>query len=170
MDADEPLDHELLVLVRRARPGAPREAHDVGGSEDAGSFGSIPNSSIPFSVMRSLYDLDADTAPALLRSEEVDGARDDLRERDERRRRSGAGASSSSLSLHPRPVVRPMPPRRSLPSRCRTLRWTVSRSSLKSPFFVMIDPTGAHTGTGVNVTHTHAHALGQRWTHPWTRC
>ena len=32
-------------------------------------------------------------------------------------RTRGDGASSSSLSLHPRPVVSPMPPRSSLPSR-----------------------------------------------------
>lgn len=42
----------------------------------------------------------------------------------------GDGASSSSLSLHPRPVVSPRPPRRSRPSRWRTRRRVVSRSSL----------------------------------------
>lgn len=39
------------------------------------------------------------------------------------------GASSSSESLQPRPVVRPMPPRRVLPSRWRTRRLGVSRVS-----------------------------------------
>lgn len=38
------------------------------------------------------------------------------------RRRIGPGASSSSESLHPNPVVKPTPSRRSLPSRWRRLR------------------------------------------------
>jgi hypothetical protein len=52
---------------------------------------------------------------------------------------NGLGASSSSLSLHPRPVVSPIPPRRSLPSRWRTRRRVVSRSSLYKPDLVMLD-------------------------------
>lgn len=40
--------------------------------------------------------------------------------REERRRVNGDGASSSSLSLQPRPVVSPIPPRNSFPSRWRT--------------------------------------------------
>lgn len=48
----------------------------------------------------------------------------------ERRRVSGEGASSSSLSLQPKPVVRPIPPLKSLPSRCLTRLLGVSRESL----------------------------------------
>lgn len=48
---------------------------------------------------------------------------------DEMRRVRALGASSSSESLQPRPVVRPMPPRRVLPSRWRTRRMGVSRVS-----------------------------------------
>jgi hypothetical protein len=56
---------------------------------------------------------------------------DERRERlsAERRRVSGEGASSSSLSLHPKPVVRPMPPLNNLPSRCLTRLLGVSLES-----------------------------------------
>lgn len=40
---------------------------------------------------------------------------------------NGDGESSSSLSLQPRPVVRPIPPRSKVPSRCLTRLLTVSR-------------------------------------------
>jgi len=90
-------------------------------------------------------------------------ANEDVLERaiDESRRVSGDGESSSSLyarrcenrgrrnpggsrtftylSLHPSPVVRPMPPRKSLPSLCLVRRLRVSRSSLNRPAFVFID-------------------------------
>lgn len=55
---------------------------------------------------------------------------------DDSRRVRGDGESSSSLSLHPSPVVRPIPPRRSLPSLCLLRRLKVSRSSLNRPPFV----------------------------------
>lgn len=56
---------------------------------------------------------------------------DERRERfrAERRRVSGEGASSSSLSLHPKPVVRPIPPLNNLPSRCLTRLLGVSLES-----------------------------------------
>ena len=88
-------------------------------------------------------------------------AKEDVRERaiDESRRVRGDGESSSSLrvvvsvegienqtqnacaylSLHPNPVVRPMPPRKSLPSLCLVRRLRVSRSSLNRPVFVLVD-------------------------------
>lgn len=68
-------------------------------------------------------------------------ATEDVRESaiDERRRVRGDGESSSSLSLHPNPVVRPIPPRKSLPSLCRLRRLTVSRPSLNRPVFVFAD-------------------------------
>lgn len=44
---------------------------------------------------------------------------------------SAEGASSSSLSLHPRPVVRPMPPFSSFPSRCLVRLLGVSLESLR---------------------------------------
>ena len=43
------------------------------------------------------------------------------------------------LSLHPKPVVRPMPPRKSLPSLCLVRLLRVSRSSLNRPVFVLVD-------------------------------
>jgi hypothetical protein len=52
---------------------------------------------------------------------------------------NGFGTSSSSLSLQPNPVVGPIPPRRSLPSRWRTRRRVVSRSPLDKPDLVMFD-------------------------------
>lgn len=58
---------------------------------------------------------------------------------EEIRRVKGDGASSSSLSLQPSPVVRPMPPRSRVPSRCLTRRFTVSRWSLKIPDLVITD-------------------------------
>jgi len=87
-------------------------------------------------------------------------ASEDVRERaiDESRRVRGDGESSSSLygrsckhrrdgkldtptylSLHPNPVVRPIPPRKSLPSLCLVRRLRVSRSSLNRPVFVLED-------------------------------
>lgn len=69
----------------------------------------------------------------------------------ERRRVSGDGESSSSESLQPRPVVRPMPPRRSLPSRWRTRRLGVSRSSLMMPDLVMMEPTARRRKRRVSV-------------------
>jgi len=53
--------------------------------------------------------------------------------KEESRRVSGDGASSSSLSLQPRPVVSPTPSRNVSPSRCRSFRTRLSRSSLPSP-------------------------------------
>lgn len=53
--------------------------------------------------------------------------------KEESRRVSGDGASSSSLSLQPRPVVSPTPSRSVSPSRCRSFRTRLSRSSLPSP-------------------------------------
>ena len=47
--------------------------------------------------------------------------------------------TSTYLSLHPSPVVRPIPPRRSLPSRCLRRRLRVSRSSLNRRVFVFRD-------------------------------
>ena len=85
---------------------------------------------------------------------DLSDAADDWRERErcESRLVRGDGASSSSLrqgvndqriletkcsvthlSLHPSPVVSPIPPRKRRPSRWRTLRRIVSRSSLKIP-------------------------------------
>jgi hypothetical protein len=48
-------------------------------------------------------------------------------------RRIGPGASSSSESLHPRPVVRPTPSRRSFPSRWRRFRTSLLLFNLKPP-------------------------------------
>jgi len=49
--------------------------------------------------------------------------------RRERRSVNSDGASSSSLSLHPNPVVNPIPPLNNLPSLCLALRLSVSLSS-----------------------------------------
>lgn len=56
-DADDPLDSELLVLVRRSSPDACRGlCHDVGGADVRGVLGSTPNSSMRLSGMWSLYE------------------------------------------------------------------------------------------------------------------
>lgn len=81
-----------------------------------------------------------------LDARELEDARRDSTS-DEMRLVSGDGASSSSLSLQPRPVVSPIPPFSRLPSRCRTRRRTVSRSSLYIPFFVMTDPADTAQST-----------------------
>ena len=158
-DKDDALDNELLVLVRRSRPDACRGlCHDVGGSECV-AFGSIPNSSIRLSGMCPLYVRDTELT---LLNDVAEAARF-LSDCEDSLRTNGAGASSSSLSLQPRPVVRPIPPARSLPSRCRTRRFTVSRSSLNRPFFVMTLPTATHG------THTQSHVDTQQQTRRRTR-
>ena len=154
-DVEDPLDRELDVLVRLFRL-EPRRGRNqaVGGAEEGRAFGSTPNSSVPLlDTCPPLYERDTefrlrdDIAEARFWSEPVDIWRT-----------KGDGASSSSLSLHPRPVVRPMPPRSSLPSRWRTRRLTVSRSSLNSPFFVIMEP--AATLSHVNHTATDSQQRG----------
>lgn len=152
-EADDALESELLVLVRRSRPDGCRGlCHDVGGSE-RGVFGSIPNSSMRLSGICPLYVRETELT---LRRDVAEAARF-LSDCEESWRTSGTGASSSSLSLQPRPVVRPIPPRRSLPSRCRTRRCTVSRSSLNRPFFVITLATvSEHTQPHIR-THINKH-------------
>ena len=50
------------------------------------------------------------------------------------------GASSSSESLHPSPVVNPIPARKRDPSLCRTRRRSVCRGSFCKPDLVFTDP------------------------------
>ena len=113
-DVEDPLDWELhvLIVLLRLEPRRGR-SQAVGGADKGRAFGSTPNSSAPLlETCPPLYEramefrLREDIADARFWREPVDICRT-----------RGDGASSSSLSLHPRPVVSPMPPRSSLPSR-----------------------------------------------------
>ncbi len=113
-DVEDPLDKELdvLVVLFRLEPRRGR-SHAVGGADEGRAFGSTPNSSVPLlETCPPLYERDME----LRLREDIADARF-WREPVDICRTKGDGASSSSLSLHPRPVVRPMPPRSSLPSR-----------------------------------------------------
>ena len=55
--------------------------------------------------------------------------------------------NESYLSLHPRPVVNPMPPLSNLPSRCLTRRVRVSLSSLMIPDLVITEPNSRGIST-----------------------
>ena len=125
-----------LPVLARAPPPPLFEFQDVGGIEGLDlaiglrGIGGISSSS--WSV------------PLLCDRERVDDLRDDVdfcleRLSVESRRVRGDGASSSSLSLHPRPVVNPIPAFNCLPSLWRTRRCGVSRWSLKRPDFVIIE-------------------------------
>lgn len=66
----------------------------------------------------------------------------------DRRLVNGDGASSSSESLQPRPVVKPTPSRRSLPSRWRRLRLSFGFGTLRVDLIDILDPWTSSSGVG----------------------
>jgi hypothetical protein len=66
----------------------------------------------------------------------------------QRLRRTDAHPQQTHLSLHPSPVVNPMPPLNSLPSLCRCLRLSVSRSSRGGFFFPGVGADVGAVGSG----------------------